>query len=311
MTPGLAIETRELTRRYGDKVVVDRLNLAVREGTVFGLLGANGAGKSTTLRMLCGLLRRSDGQAWVAGVDPERERRALKRAIGFMPQAFGLYGYLTVRENLDFYADLYVEKRKTASERVKWVIEEAGLGPKVKVRAESLSAGWRQRLALGCAILHKPKVLFLDEPTAGVDPVSRRTFWDLIHTLHESGSTVFVTTHYMEEVERCHEVGMMAEGVMRVAGVPAELKARAAVETELIAVDCDRPEAALAHLRSAPGLLDVYLYGDRLHLAWDRGAGGLERTVSLLGAVVQVRECVPRVATMEDVFVRAGVTVAK
>ncbi len=302
----LAIETHDLTRRYGERTVVDRLSIAVPEGSIYGFLGANGAGKSTTLRMLCGLLRPSGGHALVAGIDPERQRDLLKRAIGFMPQAFGLYGYLTVRENLAFYGDLNVSSRKEANERARWVIEAAGLGSRVNQRASELSAGWKQRLALGCAILHRPKVLFLDEPTAGVDPISRRVFWDLIHTLNDSGATIFVTTHYMEEVERCHQVGMLTEGVLRVSGVPAELKGEAARQSELIAVDCDDPNAALACLRGAPGLRDLYIYGDRIHLAWELGKNGLAQTMRILSGHVPIRACTLRSPTMEDVFVTAG-----
>ena len=305
---GLAIETHDLTRRYGTRTVVDRLNLSIKEGSVFGFLGANGAGKSTTLKMLCGLLRPSDGSARVAGCDPERERPRLKHSIGIMPQSFGLYSYLTVRENLEFYGDLYMPTRREAQDRVRWVLEAAGLGPKASHRAGDLSAGWRQRLALGCSILHRPKVLFLDEPTAGVDPISRRLFWDLIHTVNDSGATIFVTTHHMEEVERCHTIGMMADGVLRVAGVPGELKAQAARRFDLVAVDCDVPDLALRRLQGLPGVRDAYIYGDRIHLAWEKDAGGLARTGEALAAQVVVRAVTTRNPTMEDVFVNAGVS---
>jgi ABC-2 type transport system ATP-binding protein len=304
----LAIETHELTRMYGARAAVDHLSLQIEEGKVFGFLGANGAGKSTTLKMLCGLLTPTSGWARVAGIDPVRDRTRLKQAMGFMPQAFGLYGYLTVRENLEFYGDLYVRTRKEARERIKWLLDVAGLGPRAGQRADALSAGWRQRLALGCAILHHPRVLFLDEPTAGVDPISRRLFWDLIHTLNEDGATIFVTTHYMEEVERCHQIGMMADGVLKVAGVPGALKAEAARRFDLLAVDCDQADAALACFHGVDGVRDAYIYGDRIHLAWDPGAGGLARSRELLQGRVQLRACVPRSPTMEDVFVQAGVT---
>jgi ABC-2 type transport system ATP-binding protein len=303
----LAIETRDLSRRYGERVALDRLTLQVPDGVVFGLVGPNGAGKSTTLRILCGLVQPTSGEVQVAGRSPVRERRALQQVIGIMPQTFGLYSYLTVRENLEFYADLYVSSGRQARARIAEVMELAGLGAYATARPPELSGGWRQRLALGCAILHHPRVLFLDEPTAGVDPVSRRLFWDLIHDLSVGGTTIFVTTHYMEEVERCNAIGLISQGRLRLSGSPLELKQAAKRDAELIAVDCDERERAFAALREAAGLRDAYVYGDRLHLCFALGHDGLAQTEALLGrAAVHVHCIEPRPPTMEDVFVAAS-----
>jgi ABC-2 type transport system ATP-binding protein len=305
--PALAIETRNLTRRYGERVALDRLTLQIAEGIVFGLVGPNGAGKSTTLRILCGLLQPSSGEVKVAGRSPVRERRAVQEVIGIMPQTFALYGYLTVRENLEFYADLYVPSGRMARARIAEVMELTGLNAYAGVRPPELSGGWRQRLALACAILHHPRVLFLDEPTAGVDPVSRRLFWDLIHELNVGGATIFVTTHYMEEVERCNAIGLLSQGTLRLSGSPIELKQAASRGRELIAVDCEERERAFAALRGANGLCDAYVYGDQLHLSFAIGHDGRAEAASrLAGAGVKVLGINPRPPTMEDVFVAAS-----
>jgi ABC-2 type transport system ATP-binding protein len=305
--PALAIEARNLSRRYGERVALDRLTLQIAEGIVFGLVGPNGAGKSTTLRILCGLLQPSSGEVTVAGRSPVRERRALQQVIGIMPQTFGLYSYLTVRENLEFYADLYVPSGRSARARIAEVMELTGLNAYAAVRPPELSGGWRQRLALACAILHHPRVLFLDEPTAGVDPVSRRLFWDLIHELNVGGTTIFVTTHYMEEVERCNVVGLLSEGKLRLSGSPNELKQTASRDRELIAIACDECERAFAAMRGATGLCDAYVYGDQLHLSFAVGHDGHAQAASRLAdAGIPVMRIVPRPPTMEDVFVAAS-----
>jgi ABC-2 type transport system ATP-binding protein len=301
------IHTAGLTKRYGARAVVDALSLEVAQGAVFGFLGPNGAGKSTTLKMLCGFLKPTSGELSVAGLSPIKQRRELQRVIGFMPQTFGLYTYLTVRENLQFYGDLHLPSRRAVRERLAEVMEATGLGPHAGLRAEQLSGGWRQRLALACAILHRPRLLFLDEPTAGVDPVSRRIFWDLIQQLNDGGVTIFVTTHYMEEVERCTRIGLISQGRLRISGAPQELRAEAARAQELLAVDCDDHATAFAALHGAEGLRDAYLYGERIHLAWAPGARGIDQTAERLQrAGVPVRAVEPRRATMEDVFVAAA-----
>jgi ABC-2 type transport system ATP-binding protein len=304
---GKAIVVSDLSKRYGERVAVDHLSFSVFEGEVFGFLGPNGAGKSSTLKMLCGFMRPTSGEALVAGLSPIRDRNRLKQAIGFMPQAFGLYDYLTVRENLEFYGNLYLSSRKEVLARTREVLGIAGLDPYLNQQASRLSAGWRQRLALACSILHRPRVLFLDEPTAGVDPVSRRLFWDLIHKLNDSGTTIFVTTHHMEELERCHRVGLLHQGRLKLCGSPDTLRAITAGRFQLLALDCPDPERILELLRAAPNVKDAYLYGRRIHLAFPIDYDGAGATLALLDRVgVAPWALEPRVPTMEDVFVTAS-----
>jgi ABC-2 type transport system ATP-binding protein len=280
-----AIVARTLTRRYGARAVVDRLDLEIPAGSVFGFLGPNGAGKSTSLRMLCGLLRPTSGEARVAGFDPAREPDALKRVVGLMPQSFGLYDHLTAREHLEFQAGLRLASSKEGQRRCEELIDFIGLQGVADQPAGQLSAGWQQRLSLACAVIHRPRVVFLDEPTAGVDPVSRRMFWDLIFALNEEGTTFFVTTHYMEEVERCHCIGLIAAGKLRTCGAPQELKRQIAESRELVSVTAEVPEAAFAALRELPLLIDAYRYGERIHLAFEPGAEGVRASREALATV--------------------------
>ncbi len=217
------IETHDLTRRFGALTAVRQLNLRIERGEVFGLLGPNGSGKTTTIRMLCGLLEPSGGTATVAGIDVRQEPDRIKERIGYMSQKFGLYEDLTVAENLDFYAGIYGLKNAVRRGRVGAVVAFLGLDRRLSQLAGTLSGGWKQRLALGCALLHQPPVLFLDEPTAGVDPAARRGFWRAIHTLAGEGTTVLVTTHYMDEAERCGRLAMMSGGHLIALGTPAEV----------------------------------------------------------------------------------------
>jgi ABC-2 type transport system ATP-binding protein len=221
-----AVVTRGLTRRFGDLVAVRDLTLTIERGEVFGLLGPNGSGKTTTIRMLCGLLEPSAGTAVVAGVDVGASPELIKQRIGYMSQKFGLYEDLTVRENLGFYAGIYGLPAGSRDERLRQVIQFIGLERRLAQLAGTLSGGWKQRLALACAILHQPAVLFLDEPTAGVDPAARRTFWRTIYALAEAGTTVIVTTHYMDEAERCGRLAMMSGGHLIALGTPAEVAAQ-------------------------------------------------------------------------------------
>jgi ABC-2 type transport system ATP-binding protein len=221
-----AVETHELTRRFGAVTAVRELNLRIDEGEVFGLLGPNGSGKTTTIRMLCGLLEPTAGTATVAGLDVSREPDRIKERIGYMSQKFGLYEDLTVGENLDFYAGIYGLKNAARRSRVDEVIGFLGLGARLGQLVGTLSGGWKQRLALGCAMLHRPPVLFLDEPTAGVDPAARRGFWRTIKALAADGTTVIVTTHYMDEAERCGRLALMSQGHLIALGTPAEVAAQ-------------------------------------------------------------------------------------
>lgn len=226
-----AIEVRELTRRFGNFTAVDNVSFSVERSSVFGLLGANGAGKSTTIRMLCGLLKPSEGTARVDGEDVATAPERVKRRIGYMSQRFSLYRDLTVGENITFFAGMYgLSGREIASRRT-WVLAMAGLTGREQTRAADLSGGWAQRLALGCAVLHRPPILFLDEPTGGVDPVSRREFWELINGLADGGTTVVVTTHYMDEAEYCNTVHLMYGGRIVAAGPPEELRHRYGADT--------------------------------------------------------------------------------
>ena len=215
----------ELVKRFGDFVAVDRLNLEIRKGEVFGFLGPNGAGKSTTIRMLCGLLKPTSGRAQVAGYDVAREPEAVRQNIGYMSQKFSLYNDLKVIENLRLFAGLYSVPANKLRERIEWALEMANLKGQENLITGTLPGGWKQRLALGCAVLHRPPILFLDEPTSGVDPISRRQFWDLIHQMAEEGVTVFVTTHYMEEAEYCNRLALIFRGQDRGAGHALRIEA--------------------------------------------------------------------------------------
>lgn len=218
------IEVRELTKKFGDHLAVDNVSFAVRQGEIFGFLGPNGSGKSTTIRMVCGILTPTSGTGYVMGFDIYKEAEKIKQNIGYMSQKFSLYEELTVEENLDFYAGIYGLNPDMVRKRKKEIIELAGLDKREKFQAKMLSGGWKQRLALGCALLHKPQLLFLDEPTAGVDPVSRRIFWEIIKYLAKTGITVFVTTHYMDEAELCDTIGFIHSGKLTAYGTPEQLK---------------------------------------------------------------------------------------
>ena len=241
----MMVEVRDLYKRFGDFTAVDNVSLDVARGEVFGFLGPNGAGKSTTIRILCGLLTPSSGTARVAGLKVGEESEKIKQQIGYMSQKFSLYDDLTVEENIDFFSGIYGVPPEKREARKKYVLEMAGLEQKRNQETRLLAGGWKQRLALGCAILHEPPVLFLDEPTSGVDPIARRQFWDLIYDLSEAGHTVFVTTHYMEEAEYCHRLALMYRGKVIALDTPAVLKKSMGVPTmEDVFVNCIEREEA-------------------------------------------------------------------
>ncbi|OGL09506.1 MAG: multidrug ABC transporter ATP-binding protein [Candidatus Rokubacteria bacterium RIFCSPLOWO2_02_FULL_73_56] len=300
---GPAVRLEGLTRRFGDFVAVDGLSLDVGRGEVFGFLGPNGSGKTTTIRMLCGLLRPSAGRGEVLGEDVRRQARRIRSRIGYMSQRFSLYDDLTVAENLAFFGRGYGLGARRLAERTAAVMQMAGLAGQERRLARELSGGVKQRLALGCALLHEPEILFLDEPTAGVDPIARREFWDLIGALAEAGTTVFVTTHHLDEAEYCHRVGLISEGRLVAEGSPRALKdgMRAGAMLE---VDCAEPLRALRVLRAAPGLAWASLFGRRVHVVADAVAAG-ERTVR--AALAPHDLAVTRVAavpfSLEDLFV--------
>ena len=298
-----AVRVRDLARRFGDFVAVDRVSFEVARGEIFGFLGPNGAGKSTTIRMLCGLLEPSGGSGSVAGFDIYTGREAIKAHIGYMSQKFSLYEDITVEENLDFYGGIYRIPRARRRERKEWAIRMAGLGEHRGALAGTLAAGWKQRLALGCAVLHEPPVLFLDEPTSGVDPASRRRFWDLIHELAGSGVTVFVTTHYMDEAEYCDRVGLIFQGRLAALGSPAELKT-GLMREQILEIACDRPQDALAEVEKLPGVREAALFGRGLHAVVGDAAALAPRVRALLDARGYRPSRVERITpTLEDVFV--------
>ena len=297
-----AVEVAELTKRFGAFVAVDRVSFSVAPGEVFGFLGPNGAGKTTTIKMLNGLLAPSSGNGRVAGFDIATERTQIKSSIGYMSQLFSLYGDLTVDENIGFFAGLYgVDGERLAARRA-WVLEMAGLAGERDRLTGELALGWKQRLALGCAVLHEPPILFLDEPTSGVDPISRRRFWDLIYTLAESGTTVFVTTHYMEEAESCHRLALMNRGRLIALDTPAGL--RAGAREQLLELSTPDAIGALAALDSAPEVVRAGLFGRDLHVTvGDRAAAlvTLPRRLAARGiAVTGLRAIAP---SLEDIFI--------
>jgi len=297
------LETTGLTRCFGDLTAVDNLNLTVAEGEVFGLLGPNGAGKSTTIRMLCGLLRPTSGRAIVAGYDVGRKPEAVRQNIGYMSQIFSLYNDLKVMENLRLFAGLYSVPASILRERIDWALEMANLKGQENLITGTLPGGWKQRLALGCAVLHRPPILFLDEPTSGVDPISRRQFWDLIHQMAGEGVTVFVTTHYMEEAEYCNRLALIFRGRMVALGTPTELK-RDSMKGELLLVECDPLGPAVEALHAAPGVDDAAVFGNALHVVVSDAKAAIPQIAAFLkmrGVTVTRMEKIR--PTLEDVFV--------
>jgi ABC-2 type transport system ATP-binding protein len=298
-----AVIAEGLTKRFGRFTAVDGLDLSITEGEVVGFIGPNGAGKSTTIRMLCGLLQPSAGRASVAGFDVGREPERVRAHIGYMSQKFSLYGDLTVRENLRFFGGLYRVPRRDIEERTRTAVAMAGLEGRENALVRTLAGGWKQRLALGCAILHRPPVLFLDEPTSGVEPEARRRFWDLIHHLASEGVTILVSTHYMDEAEYCNRIALIDAGHLVAVGSPGDLRRRALGGT-LYEIACSTLGAALDTLRPVPGVIDAAIFGDKLHVLLEAGAssGELQRALQSQGiAAGPPRDIRP---SLEDVFVR-------
>jgi len=303
MPPGVVIEVDRLSRRFGDFVAVDQLSFAVREGEVFGLLGSNGAGKSTAIRMLCGLLTPSSGSARVLDLEVARDPEGVKRRIGYMTQRFSLYDDLTVRDNLRFFGGIYGLRGATFAERAAWAVETAGLAGKEDLLTRSLPGGWKQRLALACSVLHRPRVLFLDEPTGGVDPVSRRRFWTLIDTMAGQGVTIIVTTHYLDEAERCDRIALMHAGRLVALGSVAELK-NVFAGRALLEVDCPRFLEAHERFEKESWVLEASLFGTRLHLVVAEAEDGQRQAARVLDAGGFTPFAVERIVpSLEDVFI--------
>ena len=298
-----SVVVKDLVKRFGDFVAVDHISLETRRGEVFGFLGPNGAGKSTTIRILCGLLKPTSGRAVVAGYDVARQPEKVRQNIGYMSQKFCLYNDLKVIENLRLFAGLYSVPSIEVDKRIEWALEMANLRGQESLITGTLPGGWKQRLALGCAVLHRPQVIFLDEPTSGVDPISRRQFWELIHSMSSDGVTVFVTTHYMEEAEYCNRLAMIYRGKMVVVGTPTELK-QTAMKGELLLVEAAPLGPAVEALQTAPGVLDAAVFGNALHLVVrqaDKMIPEIKRYLeSRKMAATNIEKIRP---TLEDVFV--------
>jgi len=296
------VVVHELTRRFGDFTAVDAVSFEVRSGEIFGFLGPNGAGKTTTIKMLTGLLVPTSGQGHVAGLDIRTERRGIKKRIGYMSQRFSLYADLTVRENIDLFAGLYGVTGARLEERRSWILEMSGLADEEHRTTDALPLGWKQRLALGCALVHEPPILFLDEPTSGVDPVARRRFWDLIYERAEAGTTVFVSTHYMEEAEYCHRLALLNRGRLIALDEPRALRAR--VVEPILEVETDDAPRAVEAVAGADGILEAAMFGRSLHVAVedaDRGEQSVRRALTEAGRTVE--RITPVQPSLEDVFV--------
>jgi len=301
--PENAVEIRDLVKRFGDFVAVDHVNMQVQRGEIFGFLGPNGAGKSTTIRMLCGLLLPTSGSAIVGGLDVMTQSEAIKKRIGYMSQKFSLYDDLTVEENIDFFSGIYGVPRERRQVRKDYVLQMAGIEERRSSLTRQLSGGWKQRLALGCAILHEPPILFLDEPTSGVDPIARRTFWDLIYQLSAAGHTVFVSTHYMDEAEYCHRLALMYRGKVIALGTPAELKTSLEGH-HLLRLESSDVLGSMKALEKLPGVSDVAVFGGGLHATVTDAHTAMPKIRTALAAAgVAITVLEPIQPSMEDVFV--------
>lgn len=300
------IKAERLTKKFGDLVAVQDVSLDISRGDIFGFLGPNGSGKSTVIRMLCGLLQPTAGKAELDGLDVVRETEEVKKRIGYMSQRFSLYEDLTVRENLDFYGAIYGLSRLQLAERRRTVVALVGLEERQGQMVGTLSGGFKQRLALSCSLLHEPKILFLDEPTAGIDPVARREIWDLLFRLAGEGTTLFVTTHYMDEAERCSQVGYIYDSRLMVCGKPQELKQLPALTPGgalWFEVLCEEPTRALSLLRALPDIVDATIFGESIHILARQGTEGAGIEGFLRKSDMARVECRRVLPSLEDVFV--------
>jgi ABC-2 type transport system ATP-binding protein len=298
-----SVEVERLVKRFGTFVAVDDISFQARRGEIFGFLGPNGSGKSTTIRILCGLLRPSSGRAQVAGIDVAANPEDVRQRIGYMSQKFSLYDDLRVAENLRFFGGMYNVPAAEMQRRIAWVLEMAGLKGRENAPTGSLPVGWKQRLALGCSVLHRPPILFLDEPTSGVDPVSRREFWDLIRQMVREGVTVFVTTHYMDEAEYCDRLVLLHRGRIVAMGTPSELKSEY-MKGQLLLVECEPLGQALELLQVAPHIHDAAVFGSSIHAVVADANVAIPAIRDLLAEQgVHVGRIEPIPASLEDVFV--------
>ena len=296
-----AVRVEGLTRRFGDFTAVDNISLAIGKGEIFGFLGPNGAGKSTTIKMLCGLLQPTGGKGFVGGNDITTESEEIKKHIGYMSQKFSLYDDLTVEENINFFSGIYKVSREKKRGRMEWVLEMSGLKDRRNSVTKTLPGGFKQRLALGCAILHEPPILFLDEPTSGVDPISRRNFWDLIYEMARKGTTIFVTTHYMDEADYCDRLALIYRGRIIAEGTPGEMRQKY-MKRDVLEIEVDRLVAALEAVYKNG--IETAIFGSLLHATVDNAEQDIPRIEALLKeegiAVNRIEKIMP---SLEDVFV--------
>jgi len=297
------IVAENLVKRFGDFVAVNGVSFSVGRGEIMGFIGPNGAGKSTIIRIFCGLLRPTSGSARIAGIDVARDPEAVRQRVGYMSQKFSLYGDLTAEENLRFFARIYRVPRAELDARIRRAVDMAGLAGHTAALVSTLAGGWKQRLALGCAILHKPAILFLDEPTSGVDPQARRRFWDLIHATAAEGVTVLVSTHYMDEAEYCNRIALINQGRLVAVGSASELRRNPRLG-DLLLVECADLGRALAALRGAPGVRETAVFGSTLHVSVADKARALgELPQFLRSRGIEPQRIVPIEPTLEDSFV--------
>ncbi len=298
-----AIRVTNLSKHFDDFVAADDINFEVSAGEIFGFLGPNGAGKSTTIKMLCGLIKPTTGYAFVGGYNVEQKPEKVKEIIGYMSQKFSLYEDLSVEENINFFGGVYGLRDQHLIERKKWILKMAELMGREKTLTRDLAGGWKQRLAIGCAILHKPKIVFLDEPTAGVDPISRRNFWDLIYSLAEDGITIFVTTHYLDEAEHCHRIGLIMNGKIKAIGSPTLLKNNLRA-FEIYEVHCNQPIEAMELLTQQSWVKETSMFGMAIHIST---SSGIERRQTIKQTLessgIQINRIDLITPSLEDVFI--------
>jgi ABC-2 type transport system ATP-binding protein len=299
---GTALEIRDLVKTFGDFTAVNHVSFAVAKGEIFGFLGPNGAGKSTVIRMLCGLLTPTAGYGQVAGFDISKDSEEIRKNIGYMSQKFSLYDDLSVEENIAFFSRIYSVPKAIRAERMEYVLRMAGLTDRRTSLTRLLAGGWKQRLALGCAIVHNPRILFLDEPTSGVDPIARRSYWDLIYQLAEAGHTVLVTTHYMDEAEYCNRLALIYKGKLIALGLPSVLKSE--LHAKLLQLETSDLLATMRLVQAEPGVLDVAVFGAGLHVSVEDVAACTERIRRVLQREnIAIRRLESILPSMEDVFV--------
>ena len=298
-----AVEVHDLVKRFGSFTAVSRISFRVEPGRVFGFIGPNGAGKSTTIKMLCGILSPTSGNGTVGGFDIQTQQNKIKQNIGYMSQKFSLYDDLTVEENINFYAGIYGLSREKKNERKEWIIRMAGLEKLRSGLTQTLSVGWKQRLALGCAIIHEPAIIFLDEPTSGVDPISRNNFWDLIRTMAEKGTTIFVTTHYMDEAEHCDRMALIYQGSIIAAGSPGELKTDF-MKGDVLKISLPNSQQWLDKLTAMPVISETALFGSDIHAVVSDASKALPLIKQFLDRQKAAGYTIAKIEpSLEDVFI--------